>query len=126
MKKSFNYRSFAAALVVLVLSIFLYTCGASKQAKDDNYAVIDNSISYTKDISPMITRSCTPCHFPDEGKKKFLDTYDAVKDNIEDILVRVQKPVDAKGYMPFKSKKPALTDEEINKVKLWAGQGFPK
>ena len=125
--KTFKFlRTLGVLSISFLLAIFLYTCGASKKASDDNYVVAKNAVSYEKDISPFMTRSCSPCHFPDEGKKKYLDTYASVKENIEDILVRVQKPIEEKGYMPWKSKKPALTDVEIDKLKLWAGQNFPK
>ena len=126
MKTVFPFQSLKLFLVGSLVALVLYTCGASKKATDGDYVISKDMVSYEKDISPLISRSCTPCHFPDEGKKKFLDTYDAVKNNIEDILVRVQKPVDEKGYMPFKSKQPGLTDAEIDKIKMWAGQSFPK
>ena len=126
MKNSKILKSFGALTLMMIFAFFLYTCGASKKASDGNYVISKNAVSYEKDISPVMTRSCSPCHFPDEGKKKYLDTYAAVKENIEDILIRVQKPVDEKGYMPWKSKKPALSDEEIDKLKMWAGQNFPK
>ena len=70
--------------------------------------------------------SCSPCHFPETGKKKLLDTYEATAKNIVDILERVQLPIDHEGYMPFKSKKPALTDREIAILKKWQEDKMPK
>ena len=80
-------------------------------------------VSYEKDISPMLSRSCAPCHFPD-GNKLPLNTYDAAKEHVDAILARVQLPEDNGKFMPFKNKKPSLTKDEIDTIKRWAGKGF--
>lgn len=56
----------------------------------------------------MMLASCSPCHFPESGKVKPLDTYEATAKNIDDILSRVQLPIDHEGYMPFKKAKSLL------------------
>jgi hypothetical protein len=53
------------------------------------------------------------CHFPDGGKRNFLDTYAAVKGNIDDNIVRAQLPPDSAEFMLWKSKKPPLSDSLI-------------
>jgi hypothetical protein len=67
---------------------------------------------------------CTPCHFPDGGKKKFLDTHTAVRDNIEDILYRIQLPIDSSDFMPWKSKKPPLSDSLVQVIRVWKDTGM--
>ena len=84
------------------------------------------TISYQTDISPLFLRSCTPCHFPEKGKKKLLNTYAAVAENIDDIIHRVKLPADHKDFMPFKSKREPLTAQEIEMIELWEKQGMPK
>jgi hypothetical protein len=82
-------------------------------------------LSWQKDISPVMQIHCSPCHFPETGKKKFLDTYTATRDNIDSILYRVQLPPDNPKFMPFKSKKEPLSDSLIQIFKLWKVQGMP-
>jgi hypothetical protein len=83
------------------------------------------TVSYEADVAPILQERCTPCHFPDGGKRRFLDTHQAVKENIDSILYRVQLQPDQKGFMPFKSKKPPLSDSLINVLKTWRNQDFP-
>ncbi len=110
-------------LVFLVLSIFIFStlqyCKSSKNATSNKNEVL---VTYTQNIAPLLERSCTPCHFPEQGKKKMLNTFDAVKENITEILMRVQLPVTDEKYMPFKSKRQALTNEEIDVLKKWVKQ----
>lgn len=76
--------------------------------------------AYEKDIRPIMAAKCTPCHFPETGKKMMLNTYEATQANIQDILRRVQLPADHVEFMPFKSKKAPLTAEETKLLKDWA------
>jgi len=108
-----------AFLFIFAFSTFQF-CKSSQKATSKK-----NEISYTQNIAPIMERSCTPCHFPEQGKKKMLNTYDAVKENINDILRRVQLADTDKEFMPFKSKKPALSKEEIELLKGWVMQKMP-
>lgn len=80
--------------------------------------------TYVNDIAPIMIQRCTPCHFPETGKKKPLDTYVAVSTTIDDILTRVQLPHDDPKFMPFKSKKEPLSDSLIMVIKIWKEQGM--
>jgi hypothetical protein len=109
---------------LLFLSVLLLPfCTVSKKASADKKAP---AITFQKDILPVMQDRCTPCHFPENGKKKFLDTYAAVTNNIDDILARVQLPVDNKEFMPFKSKKEPLSDSLIMVFKQWKEMGMPE
>lgn len=110
-------------LLMLSVPITLQFCTSGRIAKgikEDKKA--EPGISYSKHILPIMTEKCTPCHFPDRGRKKMLNTYEATRDNIEDILYRVQLPVNHEDYMPFKSKREPLTVAEINLIKDWVAQ----
>lgn len=103
----------------------LQTCGSSKSTTEvKDYISSGPMVSYENDISPILSRSCAPCHFPDDGKKLPLNTYEAAKEHVDAILARVQLPEDNWKFMPYKNKKPSLTKEEIDMVKRWAGKGF--
>jgi hypothetical protein len=81
-------------------------------------------ISYAKDIAPFIKLSCAPCHFAPDGKKEPLDTYNALKENITTVVRHIKLPVEDPNYMPFKSKKPAISAENIAKLELWVKGGM--
>lgn len=100
-------------------------CKSSKNTTSANSST-ETQVSYEADILPLMQRSCTPCHFPENGKKIMLNTLQATRVNIDDIMVRIQLPSDSDKFMPFKSKKPALTQEEIATFKKWIDQRMPK
>lgn len=75
---------------------------------------------------PVMQASCTPCHFPPGGKKEALDSYEAVSKNIDAVIERIKLPQSDIKFMPFKLKKPALTDSAINVLVQWKEQGMKK
>src|SRR5688572_28347213 len=113
---------------ITILSLFLTIfflpfCTTTKKTTGDK-KLTEPSVSYTHDVAPILQERCSPCHYPG-GKKKFLDTYAAVSGQIDDILYRVQLPADSAGFMPFKSKKPPLSDSLIQVIQLWKSQQMP-
>ena len=110
----------------LLLSLLLLTfCTSSKKIVSTPVAELPD-IRYQKDIMPIMQAHCTPCHFPERGRKKMLDTYAAVKENIDDIIYRVGLPTDHEKFMPFKSKKQPLTDSLILVFKQWQQLKMPE
>ena len=125
MKKLINKKFVFGFAFTLVTILFLQNCGSTKSAAStEKYITTGPDVSYVADVSPIMTKSCTPCHFPPDGKKEALDSYESVKANIDYILSRVQLPESDVRFMPFKNKKPSLTKEEIDVLKRWAGKGF--
>ena len=111
--------------VLVILSIcalaVLQNCNSSKKATKKATVV-----SFDKDVMPIMQARCTPCHFPPDGRKKPLNTYDAVKTNIDDIISRVKLPSTDKRFMPWQGKKPALSDSMINVLVEWQKQKSPQ
>lgn len=117
------------SLFVALLSLITFSfCSSSKKVSSttSNDPAVIPSFTYEKDVAPMMLASCSPCHFPETGKKKHLDTYVATTKNIDDILNRVQLPIEHDDYMPFKSKKPAFTDRQIAVLKKWQAEKMPR
>ena len=111
-------------IVACVAACFtLQFCSTAKKAAAGKEAAAP-VVTYTQDVAPILQARCTPCHFPDGGKKKFLDTHNAVATNIDDILRRVQLPRDSSAFMPYKSKKPPLSDSLIMVLKVWKETGM--
>ncbi len=113
-------KMFMAILLLCSIGLFQY-CSSSKKAQKSLTVV-----SYEKDVAPIMQTSCAPCHFPPDGKKEALNTYDAVKTHYDDLIARVKLPHDNKDFMPFKSKKPPLSDTAINLLEQWKIQGMPQ
>ena len=109
--------------VLVILCIcslaILQNCGSSR--KINKTATV---ISFEKDVMPIMQSRCTPCHFPPDGRKKPLNSYDAVKENIADIITRVKLPQTDNNFMPWKNKKPALSDSLINVLEQWQKQNM--
>ncbi len=101
--------------------IALQNCSSSKKANKAPAIV-----SFEKDVMPILQASCTPCHFPPEGRKEPLNTYDAVKKNFMNMIARVKLPQTDNKFMPFKNKKPALSDSLINVLEQWDKQNMPQ
>ncbi|MGG9964286.1 hypothetical protein [Ferruginibacter sp. SUN106] len=110
-------------LVCIGCIVILQNCGSSKKASKTATAM---AVSFDKDVMPIMQSRCTPCHFPPDGRKKALNTYDAVKANIADIIARVKLPQTDNGFMPWKNKKPALSDSLINVLVEWQKQNMPQ
>ena len=102
----------------------LQFCTASRSAASGK--TDGTMVSYANDVAPILQAHCTPCHFPDGGKMKFLDTPAAVEANIDTILARVQLTPGTDGFMPFKSKKEPLTEVQIQVLKKWKATGMSR
>jgi len=93
-------------------------------------------VTYTKDIAPILQRSCENCHRPDGAAPMSLTTYEEVRPWARAIKQRTGVGPHA-GVMPpwymeknigiqsFKND-PSLSDEEIARIAKWADTGAPR
>lgn len=109
---------------IIPLSIALVNCSSAGKGK--SAYVEAKKISYTTDVKPIITNSCTPCHMPPQGKKEPFENYEQVKEHITTIIARVKLPQDDRKFMPPVNKKPALTDEQVAVLVQWQQQNMPQ
>jgi len=93
-------------------------------------------VTFSKDIAPILQRSCQQCHNPDGGAPMSLMTYEDVRPWARAIKTRtaigpragvmppwfVEKNI---GIQKFKGD-PSLSDEEIAKVAKWVDSGAPR
>ena len=83
------------------------------------------AVSYQGNMESVIAANCSPCHFPAKGGNKTpFDSYDAVKKNIDSMIVRIERNPTDRGFMPFKRSK--LSDSTINLFKQWRDGGMPQ
>ena len=108
-------------LAIVFVAGTLSYCGSSKKTAAS--APPKPVIAYSSDIAAVIDAKCSPCHIPAKnGNKKPLNTYAAVRDNIDDILTRIQLDSTNKDFMP--RKKPKLDDATISLLKEWKAAGM--
>lgn len=108
-------KKILALSLLLCVMVFQY-CSSSRRIK------ASPKVSYVTNIQPVLQASCTPCHFPPGGNKKPLNSYAAAKDNIDDIIARIQKNPGEKGFMPMKH--PKLPDSTIQLFMRWKNDGL--
>ncbi len=100
---------------VIVVCTFQF-CTSSKKA----HAMVKTT--YVGNVQALVTANCSPCHIPPNNRKKAFDTYAAVKGDIDDIISRIEKNPDDRGFMPFKHAK--LSDSVINVFVKWKADGL--
>lgn len=108
-------------ILALCTIVFFQYCTSSKKTSSATNPV---RVTYVADVQPTILANCSPCHIPPKGFKKALDTYDAAKANINDIIARINMNPGEKGFMPFKHSK--LSDSLINIFVKWNAAGLPE
>jgi hypothetical protein len=87
--------------------------------------------TFTKDVAPILQRSCEVCHRPDSIAPMSLVTYQDVRPWARSIRTRVSNRemppwyIDRTvGIKKFKND-PSLTDQEIDTITRWADGGAP-
>jgi hypothetical protein len=113
-------KYFALAAIMIVVIVFS-NCHGSRKAAETSIP----KLSYDAHIQSLVANNCTPCHFPAKGgNKKPFDSYEAVKNNIDSMIARIELNPGQKGFMPFKKAK--LSDSTINVFKQWRAGGMMK
>jgi hypothetical protein len=111
-------RKILIPVLFFAMVVIFEFCSSSKKAQKNTAA----STTYTTNVQSIVATSCSPCHVGDGAKLKRLDSYDAVKSNIDDIVRRIQLNPTDKGFMPFKH--PKLPDSTIQVFVTWKNTGL--
>jgi NapC/NirT cytochrome c family, N-terminal region len=110
-------RYYVFAALIMITLIFSY-CHSSKKAMTS----VSKS-TYETNIQALVVANCSPCHIPSKGgNKRALDTYAAIKDDIDDVIRRIELNPTDRGFMPFKHDK--LSDSTIAVFKQWRTDGL--
>ena len=89
-----------------ILSMVLTYCSASKKA-----AKTPPKTTYTSAVAGVLGEKCAPCHIPSKGgNKKPYDNYANVKNDIDEIIKRIELNPTDRGFMPFKKPQQLAAD----------------
>ena len=101
-----------------------------------DFGIDPEEVTFTKDVAPILQRSCQNCHRDGGGAPMSLTTYKEVRPWARSIKLRTAIR-DRMGAMPpffvekdigiheFKDD-PSLSDEELAKIQAWADNGAPR
>ena len=133
--------SVAALLLIAVTATAQSLAGSDPHPDVHLYAAADfgidpEAVTFTKDIAPILQRSCQSCHNPNGGAPMSLTTFQEVRPWARSIKLRTSIR-DRMGAMPpffvekdlgilkFKDD-PSLSDEELATIQAWVDNGAPR
>ena len=88
-------RFFQIGLVTTFSMVLILACSKKTTAPATQKPYQGPEISYASDVAPIIKRSCSPCHFPEQkGKKDPLDSYKRMQKEIMEVIARVEMDED--------------------------------
>ncbi|MXV17330.1 hypothetical protein [Hufsiella ginkgonis] len=105
-------------LLIIASTILFQFCATKKGGKSKKAA----KITYTANMAGIITSNCAPCHIPPKGNKEPLNTYAALKANIDESIIRINRNPGEKGFMP--QRHPKLSDSLIHVFVQWKADGL--
>src|SRR5713226_2485809 len=114
-------------------TVLLVPAGVSLRAEP---AAVPDNVTFTKDVAPILQRSCQNCHRPDGVAPMSLVSYEDVRPWAKAIKQRtsigphrgvmppwyIEKNI---GIQKYKND-PSLSDLEIAKIVKWADSGAPQ
>jgi len=59
------------SIFVLATPVVLYRClfAMTTSSAEDASKVVDNNVTFTKDVAPILLQDCTACHRPGEWRR---------------------------------------------------------
>ncbi len=118
----------AAAALVMMLAI-VPSAPTFAHARDKPAAA---AVTFTKDVAPILQRSCQNCHRPESNAPMSLLTYEDARPYARSIKTkttsRLMPPWHVErniGIQKFKDD-PSLTEQEIATIAAWVDQGAPE
>lgn len=121
MKSSFRRSGLTLMLISLVVVVILATAASRSNA---------SKVTFTKDVAPILYKSCAGCHRAGEIAPMSLMTYQEArpwaKSIRERVVERSMPPWSADPKYGHWANDPRLSDKEINTIVEWVNAGAPK
>jgi hypothetical protein len=135
MKHAVQVRRVLVLGLTLVVPVAAATMTSTRVIAADP-ADVPVQVTFTKDIAPILQRSCQNCHRPDGVAPMSLVTYEDVRPWAKAIKQRTSIGPRAGVMPPWYIEKnigiqhykddPSLNQEEIQKIATWADTGAPR
>ncbi|MDI1256284.1 MAG: hypothetical protein PSV16_09285 [Flavobacterium sp.] len=106
--------------LMIVLAIALAVSCQSNTYEE--VSVITTNPTYMANVKPIMNANCTSCHSIDGGQEPYLETYDQVKNAVQNngLLDEIAAP-SGQG-MPELARMP---QSKIDAINTWTNNGFP-
>lgn len=112
----------AAGLICCLLPVLLLATGAQKAA--------EKKATFTKDVAPILFKSCVECHRPGEMAPMSLLSYQEARPWArairEQVVKRAMPPWSADPKYGHWANDPRLSQAEIDTIVAWVESGAPK
>ena len=127
-----GFRGTLGAALFVVAGIGLVAPGFSAAEQAD----VPTPVTFTKDIAPILQRSCQNCHQPNSVAPMSLVTYEEVRPWARAIRVRTRLGPVAGVMPPWYIEKdvgiqhylfdPSLSDKDLDNIARWVENGAPR
>ncbi|WP_228456997.1 c-type cytochrome [Chryseobacterium sp. LAM-KRS1] len=109
-------------LYIVSSAVLLISCESRTYDEISNHTPITQQVKFTADIKPIIDANCISCHSANgPGSFQPLTNYNQVKNNIDKIIDRIQRPNGDPGKMPQGG---SLSATQINLFIKWKADGL--
>ncbi|MBW8360836.1 MAG: cytochrome c [Kaistella sp.] len=106
----------------LVLAVSSVSCETRTYDEISGSTPLPVTVKFTQDIKPIIDNNCTVCHSPNGAAAFFpLTDYTLVKNAVDQILDRTQRPAGDPQKMPQGG---SLSPAQIELIKKWKTDGL--
>ena len=115
-------------LIVSLLISITWLSSCYKDVEEELYPCVNNSLSYSIEIEPIINVNCNACHYGAASSSGTqLDTYETLTQVISrpsaEFFCRIKWEA---GCSPMPQNSSKLSDCSISKIEQWTILGFPK
>jgi mono/diheme cytochrome c family protein len=119
-------KKLSVLALLIVTAGLVQNCSHPKTATQQPAPIVTaaTGITYKGNIEPLMVANCSPCHMPPKGNKRPYNSYTAVKNDVDEILERIQKNPGERGFMP--ARHANLSDSTIQLVLQWKAAGLPE
>lgn len=105
-------------LCIISSAVLLIACESRTYEEISDKTPIAEVVTYNKDVKPIIEANCVSCHSP--GVQS-LTNYNEVKNNIDNIINRINRPNGDPLKMPQGG---SLSPTQINIITKWKADGL--
>jgi len=107
------------SIYILFSAVLITACDSRTYEEVSENTPIVELVRYNQDVKAIVDNNCVSCH--SAGSFKPLVSYNDVKNNIEGILDRIQRPNGDPGKMPQGG---SLSQTQINVFIKWKADGL--